>query len=163
MTQLCVCDRCQAPATEGTFTLSGWWHLVTESKKSRPAKPKGETRLQADICPSCIEQLGIRTNLELTRRGLYLKWMKDNPGSSPIKGLRKTAIKTEYVEDVFCNSCELECSQQYVRLESTWETEAQEKVYIDLCPLCFESAKIKAQTIPLDSESMPQRQEIGQS
>ncbi|MBD2261398.1 hypothetical protein [Pseudanabaena sp. FACHB-2040] len=152
MTQVCVCDRCRVPATEETMSLTGWWHLVTESKKSRPAKPKGQPRLKADICQPCIEEMGLRTNLEPTRGELYLRWMKEHPGRSAIEGLRKTALADAYIEDTFCDRCEEICSEQYVRLESTWLTEAQEKVCIDLCPSC--AAAVEMPVAPLESQAL---------
>lgn len=146
MTQVCVCDRCGVPASGGTFTLSGWWQLVTESKKRRTAQPIGD-QLSADICHQCSSDMGIEFVLEPTRQEQFERWKKEHPGRSGLEGLRRTSPTGACIGDVTCDRCQANCSERYARLFSTWVTENQENLYADLCPSCFKAVEMPSMTL----------------
>ncbi|HEY9737568.1 MAG TPA: hypothetical protein V6D06_14840 [Trichocoleus sp.] len=136
MTQVCVCDRCQAPVSERHMTLTGWWHRVEIIPKLRRQNRRDED-VERHYCEACsgVLALILPLNREVPEAVREQRLRAENPNLVGLKLRRKVAPGD--LQDVGCDRCGKSCPEQFARLESTWLIQTQERLTAELCPNCL--------------------------
>ncbi len=144
MSRPIICDLCSQQCNPRRLVeVSGWWGKTVKFKGSEKGK-KGEdvsepmlrsdlAQLTADICSTCMaERLSeIQLHQHQTRDQWVKAQMKD--GRPGLELLRRSSGWS--VDNVWCDVCQAECYDQYLRLRGNWEL-PEHDLRAEICPAC---------------------------